>query len=210
MIKKIIKSFDFLKKNRKGFSLVEMLVSISVFAIIMSIVSAFFISSLKTQKIVFMRQELLSETSYAMEYISRSIRMATKDIDGDCIGVNENYQLMDPFNIKYGEEIVTVGKGIIFKDYTGNCKRFYYTEGGQLMEDRKAPGGSWGASKLISGEINILSVLFTLKGELQTDNVQPRVSFIIKAVEENAIFGTFSRALKIQTSVSQRNIDIIR
>jgi type II secretory pathway pseudopilin PulG len=197
-------------KKRKCFSLVEILVSISVFAVIISIVSGFFISSLKVQNSVFMRQEILSEVSYVMEYVSRAIRMATKDTNGDCIGVNENYALSGTQSNNYGGEIVTTGSMITFRDYSGNCKRFYQNNLGQLIEDRKSPGGNWYGVKLISNEINVLDVIFTLRGEDQLDSDQPRITFIIKAREKDASASSLSKTVKIQTSVSQRNINVRR
>jgi type II secretory pathway pseudopilin PulG len=194
-----------LKKIKKSFSLVEVLVSISVFAVIISIVSAFFISSLRTQNIVFKRQEVLSEISYAMEYISRSIRMATKNTtEGACgMSENENYRLMSASD--------DVGSGITFVDYSGHCKRFYYdTNTKKFTEGRIISGTTWSDIEITSSEINILSVLFTIEGEDQDDNLQPRVSFIIKSREKGLLFGSLFQSIKTQTSVSQRNIDTRR
>lgn len=193
-----------IKNNRKSFTLVEILVSVSVFSIIISIIFAFFVSSLRTQNIVLKRQEVLSEVSYAIEYISRSIRMAVKDDSGECIGVNENYQLM---NSSDG----IVGTGIVFKDYNDDCKRFYYnTTTQKFTEGRKVPGGNWSDVEITSDEVNILSVLFTIKGESQNDYLQPRVTFIIKSREKGLLFEESLQTIKTQTSVSQRNIDVRR
>ena len=65
--------------NNKGFTLVEMLVSFAIFSIVIGISTGVFASMIKSQKYSLDTNQLLNQTSYFVEYMSRAIRMAVKD-----------------------------------------------------------------------------------------------------------------------------------
>lgn len=74
---------------KKGFTLIEVLVSISLFAIIMVIVSALFVQSLDLQRRAFNIQQAEENASYILEAMIKEIRVAQMDpsvADNDCSG----------------------------------------------------------------------------------------------------------------------------
>ncbi len=175
--------------QNKGFTLVELLVSISIFSLILSAMSGAFISTIRAQRKSVAFQQLLEQTSYLEEYMSRSIRMGKKDISGACIDAKSNY------------EITREGKGIGFLNYNGNCEEFYLS-GTELRQNKNNVDLVLTSSNLIVENINI-----ELSGNSQTDNLQPRVTIFLK------IKGAGSKPeeqpeIKIQTTISQRNPDV--
>ena len=173
----------------KGFTLVELLVSISVFSLIVSAMSGAFISTIRAQRKSLAFQQLLEQSSYLEEYISRSIRMGKKDISGVCISAKPNY------------EITHSNKGIKFLNYNRNCQEFYVS-GSRLWENKNGVDLALTSSNLMVENINI-----ELSGNSQTDNFQPRVTIFLK------IKGAGSKPeeqpeIKIQTTISQRNPDV--
>lgn len=81
-----------LLKNKKGYTLIELLVSISLMAVILLIVSSLINFSIITSSNSYYRDEILSKGRYSFEYISGEIRRADKIIDTNKInGFNSKY-----------------------------------------------------------------------------------------------------------------------
>src|SRR6056297_354088 len=99
------------RRAKRGFTIVEMTVSMTIFMIAVTISSNFFVSAIKAQNRALANQQTISQTSYALNYMSRSLRMARKDEDGNCINHHTNY----------GE----TADGIRFEDFNGNCRTFF-------------------------------------------------------------------------------------
>ena len=66
-------------KRNKGFTIIEMLVAVTIFTLVTGSITGLFISSIRSQSKVLTTQKLLDEASYAMEYMGRFLRMAKKD-----------------------------------------------------------------------------------------------------------------------------------
>jgi len=171
-----------IKNNKKAFTLVELLVAVAIFAIIGGIASGVFISALRAQRKSLAYQELLSQTSYLMEYMSRALRMARKDITGTCIDAMLNYKIID--------------SGIAFMNYKGECQKFYLM-GSQLKEEKAGV-----ISDLTSGDLQVANFNINLIGQTQTDDLQPRATLFLE------IQGKEQSKIKIQTMVSQRKLDV--
>jgi len=69
-------------KNR-GFTLIEMLVTLSIFSVVVLLTMNTFLSSFASQKRLIEMQSVQREGSYIMETLSREIRMATEMTDYD-------------------------------------------------------------------------------------------------------------------------------
>ena len=63
-------------QNNYGFTLVELVVVISVFLLVISTATSIFISVVQNQKILLAQQEALSQISYTLEYMTKGLRMA--------------------------------------------------------------------------------------------------------------------------------------
>lgn len=180
---------------QKGFTLAEILVAMAVFLLIMGSATGLFTSAVRNQRRFLITQEILNQTSYALEYMGRTIRMARKDLSGDCIAAQTNYA--NPSG----------DSSIRFLDYDGKCREFS-KEGTQLTEKRSdtqyaADFPSTGTPLTsASTNLSINSLKFRLSGETQGDELQPRVTIFLD------IGGREYPGLKIQTTISQRQLDV--
>jgi|SRR3989338_1785738 len=61
----------------RGYTLIELMVSIGIFSIVVAMTSAMFVTSLKGQEKSYTSQNVADSARYAMEMMSREIRMGT-------------------------------------------------------------------------------------------------------------------------------------
>ena len=84
-----------MNKLNRGFTLIEMMITVLIFSVIVAAVIGVFVSAIRIQRYNLTYQQLLDQTSYAMEYMSRAIRMAVKEdhtIMPFCISKDYNYE----------------------------------------------------------------------------------------------------------------------
>jgi len=166
----------------KGFTLVEMLVTVLIFSIIIGTGTGVFVSAIKLQKYNLTHQQLLNQTSYVMEYIARAIRMAKKDVIG-CID---------------GSNYLETANSIKFATYNDQCWKFFL-ENAQLKIDKDGI-----IYELSSSDFQVSSFTVSVSGDVADDNLQPRVTIFMEIEGQGP--GSQPR-LKIQTTISQRNLD---
>jgi len=178
-----------IKMPNKSFTLIELLVSITIFSLIIGATAGIFISSLRAQRQALASREALDNLSYTLEYMSRSLRMAKKDLNGICIPNKLNYQETHD------------GQGIKFLNYNNDCQEFYL-DGNRLKEFKKLKeSGDEIENYLTSEKLKISHFNINPIGWNQNDNLQPRVTIALDVEAES--FKT-----KIQTTVSQRNLNV--
>ncbi|MGI6637150.1 MAG: PilW family protein [Minisyncoccales bacterium] len=106
------------KETNKGFTLVELLVSVFIFSVIIGGMVKSLLTSIKLQQKIIADQKMFAEVSFVLEYMGRTLRMAQKDVDGVCTGLsNYNYNLFD------GDRTIR------FINYDGECQEFSLTDG---------------------------------------------------------------------------------
>jgi prepilin-type N-terminal cleavage/methylation domain-containing protein len=184
-----------LKKSNKGFTLIELIVTAAVLAILAVSVIALFVSALRTERGIFASKKVLSQVSYTMEYMGRALRMAKKDTAGDginCIPIGSNYY-------------ITARNGIRFINslQAGDCQEFFL-ENGQIKVQTNIDNPPSATLELTSLEMTVTSLEFNLSGQTQgpPDSLQPFVAIYLSAYSKN------SPEFKVQTALSQRNPDI--
>lgn len=179
-------------KIKKGFTLVEILTVIGIFSLISGAVVGIFLLGVNSQKRILATQELLDQGSYVLEYMGKALRMAKKDdIEIGKITVN----CLEGEKVNY--EIKEEGRKIRFRNYLNQCQEFYL-EGDKIMEKRGE------ADPLSLTSLKVLSLKFSLQGELQDDETQPRVTISLKIQGR----GKNPPILTLQTTVSQRDLDV--
>lgn len=179
---------------KKGFTLIEMLVAVAIFFIVVSIPTGFFVLSLKSQKRVLALREIIDNSSYALEYTSRALRMARKD-DIEIGGVVKDCLSGDKVNY----EITNGGQGIKFRNYLDKCQKFYLS--GTQLREWKDDGTDL---PLTSDNLEITLLEFYLSGATQGDSLQPRVTILFE-IQKKGQPGT---KIHLQTTISQRNLDV--
>lgn len=177
----------------KGFTLIELIVVVSVFSIIVLTASVLFVSLVQQQRRALSQQELLNQTSYVVEYMSRALRMAKKDTAGTCLGATDlNYKLT-PDNY-----------GIKFINHSNNdiCQEFFWDSGDKRLKESKDGGVT--SLPITSESLQVNYFKIKLSGESDVDTLQPRVTLSMEIQSEG-----FSDQPKkqIQITVSQRNLD---
>lgn len=174
------------KKFNKGFTLIELLVAISVFVILFIVILAIFTEGIRQQRIAFATQILLDQTSYALELMSRTLRMA---------GNKEGCPL----------ELTDNGKGIQFTNSIDNglCQAFFVKDNKLKYNINK--GGDNQIFDLTSDKIKINSFNFSIQKKGGNYNLaQPRITmfFDVQTNQDPLV------RIKVQTTVSQRNLNV--
>ena len=183
------------KIDELGFTLVELLVTMSVFSISIAAIVGLFASAMKVQLAVLQRQSILNNISYSLEYMSRALRMAQKDLNGDCISKGYNFEVYGSSTIRF-----------LNAHEEGRCEEFFL-QNGQIMVEQSSDNSSSNLSSpepLTSSKINVERLVFSLSGQSQEDNLQPRVTLSL-------VFRTKkgkSQEIRTQTTISQRNLDV--
>ncbi len=183
--------------GNKGYTLIEVLVAMAVFGIVVAGPTGLFVLALRNQNMSLALGETIDNTSYAVEYISRAIRMARKDREGACISQNYNFQNPEGDITK-----------IRFLNYQGYCQEFYL-ENNQIFEKKSSDGSleNFGSGlPLTSDDLEMDNFKFYLEGEGQQDNVQPRITIVFRIAKHS--LGTGLPPIHVQTTISQRNLDV--
>lgn len=171
--------------QNKGFTIIEMVVAVAIFTLLVGATSGVFLSNLKNQKQGLATQEILDQASYLMEYMSKALRMAKKDMAGSCTGAAKlNYFF--------------TGGCLKFVNYKGQCQQFCLE--GTRLKDLKDGNGNY----LTSTNLQVSNFAAVLSGATQPpdDYLQPRVTISLN------IAGQEQTSIKIQTTISQRNLDV--
>lgn len=187
---------------KTAFTLIEILITVAIFSIIIAAASGFFVSAIRVQRRVLATQELLDQTSYALEYMGRALRMAKKELGDNCLSSwGLNYEIPGYWRLGGDEDL---GKGIRFINaLEGNdCQEFFLADG-QLKYWKKSSGETF---PLTSDKLKITSLKFKLKGKSQGDDLQPRVTIFLEVLGRGR--EGEQPKIQIQTTVSQRNLDV--
>lgn len=193
----MLKCFN-VKIKKGGFTLIEMMAAVMIFSLIIGAISGVFISSFRSQKSALSSQRLLNQTSYALEYMSRALRMSSKqtaDIPTCLSQSGLNY------------EITHSGSGLKFINHLeeDDCQEFFLQDG--QLKQRKKIGQGEQIFDLTSPSLQITSLNFGSSGWSQDDDLQPRVTIFL-AVKGKGQKPEEQPEIKIQTTISQRNLDI--
>ncbi len=181
-----------LKKNA-GYTLVEVLVSAAIFSLILGSLTSFFLSATAIQKKSLASQEMLSNVSYVLEYVSRAVRMAKKDDLGSV-----NCLTGDKVNF----ELTYSGQGIKFRNYLDQCQEFFVEDG--ILKETKAGV----TSNLTSASLEIASFKVGPSTSWdQNDYEQAKVTLFLDVKGRNPR-AELEPEIQIQTTISQRNLDV--
>ncbi len=213
------------KETEKGQSLIEMLVAVAIFSLLSTATIGLLISAMQSQSRVLAVQELSTQASYVLEYMSRALRMAQKELNCtdqadattcSCLndvgvgGYGYNYEITSERTIS-GKDYL--GPGIRFINYEGICQEFFWHHdlADPSADDRLKEWkiGYFEPLPLVaeSDTVEVLNFAFDINGQDQppTDYFQPRVTIFLD-IRSTRLTGSPPQ-FKIQTSVSQRSLD---
>jgi len=180
------------KNKNKGFTLIELIVSLGLFTVVMMISTGALLSLSDTNKKVQSMRVAFDNLNFALESISREIRMGSV------------YTCNPPLSSP---------PLILSRSDTGsNCKNNGYNTIAFVSQDgktvvyrlknsivqRSRDGGS-NFSDLTSGNVVVNDLKFYVGGA-QTSKNQPRVTILIKGTAGDKILSKF----QVQTTITQR------
>lgn len=185
-----------LQQTNKGFTLIELMVATSIFVIVMlASMSSLFIllNSGKSSRAL---RSAMDNVNFAMESITRSIRMGTNYYCASS-GATVNLTDLTSSNV---QDCNSGGTLIAFKpqDATALYKTAYQLSNGSIQMTMN--GGPW--TSITSSDVTIDQLRFFVKGSSPTDNIQASVYIIVKGTvttKEGSI------SFSLQTMASQRN-----
>ena len=184
--KKNKRAFLIYLKKHTGFTLMELLVASTIFFIITASSVGVFISSIRAQEYSLNYQQLLNQTSYVMEYMSRSLRMARKSegtICSDFSGKNYNS---------------TANSVEFVNSNNSECWEFSL-ENGQLKINKNGV-----LHNLTSDDLKVNSFKVLVLGD--SSGEQPRITIFLD-IESRKKTNSHAPRIKIQTTVSQRDLN---
>lgn len=197
---------------KRGYTLVEVLITITVFLILVSAIFGILTSSYQVRRETLVKKEIISSLSYATGYMKYFLNNARKD-DVEILG--ETRDCLDgdkvTFSTSSGSLPSHLFTPIVFRDSQNNCHAFYVDTKNNLV-DYKA-----GTSPviLLPSPLKVVSFNVHLSGEKQpsadpsgvvncslpnVDCLQPAVTFSIEVQHEK-----FPKIrIKAQVTASQR------
>lgn len=191
----------------KGLTLVELLIAITIFGVLVTGLINLFIAAMDAQASVLQNQEMLNQSSYAIEYMDRAIRMALLDETGDCTGsANTNYGTSG--GIFFLSFDTTVPLPDAYDGY--RCKKFYL-ENNVLKEMKSSTNSAANfpasGTELTSSKLKINSLNLTVAGDV-IDTSQPFVTLTMNIQSNSTRRLNPIPSMILQTSISQRNLNI--
>jgi len=199
MIGKCVHNKKTIVINRRGFTLIEMMIALVIFSLTIVGISGVYITGIRGQRMIISGERSIDQSSYALEYMSRALRMAKKqsiDLPNCLPNTGNNFELLNG------------GQGIKFiNSLEGfDCQRFYLLNG-QLMQEKGLLTPSPQVSELTSASLEVTRLAFNVTGGSETDNLQPRVtvSMVLRLKSARA---NEDPLVRVQTTISQRNLDV--
>jgi prepilin-type N-terminal cleavage/methylation domain-containing protein len=176
-------------RKQQGFTLVELIVAMSLFSIIVVVISGIFMQTVKFQKIVANRAAAIDNLGLAMEEIARGTRTGVKFTELDRVGRDSSVGVteLEFENYKTPPEIV----------------RYYFNrDDGRIYKEIV---GKVDPLPITSSNIEITDLKFILRGKnssssTQGDKIPPRITISMTAK------GIYSEPFTLQTTVGARLI----
>ncbi len=177
----------------KGFSLIEILVAVSVFAAAAVISSGALLSASDAQQKILSLRVVQDNLSYVFDIMGKEVRTGRSyhcgisaddfsDIPRDCASPG--------------------GPSFTFRNSAGD-KITYRVNGGRI--EKVLNGNPATALVLTSSDTNITSFTFYVVGAPASDRLQPRLTIVLRGTP--GLKEQIKSRLNIQTTISQRMID---
>ncbi|MFA5368640.1 MAG: prepilin-type N-terminal cleavage/methylation domain-containing protein [Candidatus Paceibacterota bacterium] len=185
-----------------GLTLVEVLVSMGLFAILSISFVTLFTTSMNNQAAILQKQELLNQSGYVVDYMHRFLRMVTRDDSATCTLISSsNYS-----GNNYSSDIYFLGYDTIALDY--RCMRLRLDNDKIKITKFDSASRTNGVEMdITSSTVKVNNLQFYVTGDASSDTVQPKVSIMIDMQSASLRTNPIPRIL-IQTTASQRNLDV--
>jgi len=192
-------------KKQKAYTLVEVLIAVAIFFTVIAGPTGLFVLSLKNQSRILGSREILDNSSHVLEYMSRSLRMAKKELNCTDKGEPETCACLKDGGYGVNYEITRQGKGVKFNNAQDPsvCQEFFWDTNDNRLKESKDEAEP---VPLTSDDLEVVSFKFKEFGFDQDDNAQPRIVIFLE-IRKKSEFE--SPEIKIQTTISQRKLDVM-
>lgn len=191
----------FNKQKNNGFTLIEIMVATSIFMIIMLMAMGAIITSSNSAKKAQALLSAMDNVNFALEGMTRSLRTGS---GYTCLSSASSASIAT-CNTTSGTQYI----GFISADKTNgsNIDTIYYKgsspDHANSLRRTKIVNGITSDVDLISTDVSIDDLMFYVKGNVSTDQIQPSVYIIMKGVA--TVKGVKDYSFAIQTMASQRS-----
>jgi len=200
--KKKGKNINKLLNNKRGVTLLELMVAVSLFTITILIATSIFRLVLDGQRQAIASQSMQENLRYFYEKIDKEIRMAQKNINCTGADVGKVYTVGN-------KDAFGVGDSLIFRNYHGDCIVYSLDNNGVLkISDTPAGGGTPYVAAMTPSNLRISSLKFSVVQNDKTNpakQVQARVT--LKMHAEIDVKNGSTQKMDIQTTIASRFYD---
>jgi prepilin-type N-terminal cleavage/methylation domain-containing protein len=179
--------------TKTGFTLIEVMVSVSLFAVIIISVAGIFKLSIDAQRNAISSQNVQESLKYFLEVTAKEIRMAQAN-NSVCAGV--------PPDSIFSVTTTDLGDVLNFKNYYGQCVSYSLQNdnGISRFQITRSSGGTSLSGFISPAKIKINSLHFVLKNLASSS--QPMITINLNA---NANTGNANESsMTLQTSITSR------
>ena len=181
-----------MKNQKKGFTLLEMIVSLGIFAIAALLATSSLLSLTDAQKKAYSLQSAYDNIRFALETIAKDIRT------GDIFYCGASFD--DLPAVPAPKDCALGGPSLTYKNVTGNNIAYRVLNSKIEKFVDGVPVGD-----MTSSDMTINTLTFYVLGSPPSDNLQPRLTIIIQGTAGS---GRSASKLNLQTTISQRKIGI--
>ncbi|MDX1535468.1 MAG: hypothetical protein R3346_01785 [Candidatus Spechtbacterales bacterium] len=190
-------------KTESGFTIIESLVAMFIFIITIGATVGAFTFSLTAQRLVFAEKQVSESVNFSLEFMTRQLRVAQRDLAGSCITVDKIFEMVDLDGDGDSDQITFINADDL-------CVRFTLNLSDNSVEYIEDPLGTPDTIKLTNSEIvSITDIDFETLGEPSNDSIQSRVTVAIRAEGVGASEEAQSVNLETQTTVTSRRLDTL-
>ncbi len=187
-------------KHTKGFSLIEIMVAVSLFAVVVTISIGALLSLVEANRKAQALNSVMNNLNFALENMSRNMRIGSQYHCNDSITV--------PGNIESTKDCANGGVLVGFEAFDGDptdpSDQIIYRFNNSRIEKSSDGGTTFVA--ITASEVTINEMSFYVVGTTRGDASQPR---IIMTVDGSAGISSRVQAdFNLQTTISQRVLDL--
>ena len=190
------------KQNKSsGFTLIEMIVALSIFTVVMTVALGSLLSVISANKKSQAIQSLMTNLNFAIDDISRNARVGTTY---HCSPLGSSAKKDKPRNCSSGGDLfafeATDG------DSSDDSDQVVYKFNDTTNAIEKSTDSGANYVRITEDRITIENLEFYVLGASNTDKNQPRVVIVVRGVAgtQSGIMTDFN----IETMVTQRSLDI--
>ncbi|HEY4519548.1 MAG TPA: type II secretion system protein [Candidatus Paceibacterota bacterium] len=179
-----------------GFTLVEMVVAVGLFAIVMLIATSALLSVVHANRKAHALQSVMNNLNVALDGMTRSIRMGS------------NYRCGGPS--PSSPDCLSGGSSLYFEEYGGSTSNpaddwAYWYDASAKRLYKSEQGGSSGVA-ITAPEVSIESLTFYVVGTTRGDTTQPKVVVAIKGTA--GVSARVQTTFSVQATAVQRLLDL--